>query len=74
MCVCVCVWVRVCVCAHASAQPKIFQGKEGRAFVELGHSDKHFIKNTRKSSPQGNILEFFLLDNFKTKFWMGNLN
>ena len=61
MCVCVracvrvcgCVWVCVCVNARASAQPKIFQGKEGRAFVELGHSDKHFIKNTTKSGPAG---------------------
>ena len=51
--VCGCVWVCVCVNARASAQPKIFQGKEGRAFVELGHSDKHFIKNTTKSGPAG---------------------
>ena len=28
------------------AQPEIFQGKEG--FVEFGHFDKNFIRNTRK--------------------------
>ena len=33
-------------CLSAGAQPDIFQGREG--FAELGHSDKHFVKNTRK--------------------------
>ena len=28
------------------AQPEIFQGRGG--FMELGNSDKHFVKNTRK--------------------------
>ena len=31
--------------AHAGAQPEIFQGREGS--VELGHFDKHFVKNSR---------------------------
>ena len=31
-------------CSYKSgAQPEIFQGK--RSFVELGHFDKHFVKN-----------------------------
>ena len=58
---------------NASVQPEIFQGKGGRAFVERGHFDKHFVKNTRKRGPQGNILESFLLDTLKTTFWMKNL-
>ena len=33
------------------AQPKMFQGRGG--FVELGHFDKHFVKNTRKKGPAG---------------------
>ena len=33
-------------CQSAGAQPESFQGMEG--FVELGHFDKHFIKNARK--------------------------
>ena len=37
-------------------------------FVKLGHFDKHFIKKPRKKAPQGEILEFFLLDNLKTTF------
>ena len=28
----------------AGARPEIFQGR--RDFVELGHVDKHFVKNT----------------------------
>ena len=51
-------------------QPEIFQGRGG--FVELGHFNKHFVKNTRKKVPPENILEFFLLDSFKTTFWMEN--
>ena len=31
---------------QASAEPEFFQG--GRGFVELGHFDKHFVKNTHK--------------------------
>ena len=40
----------------SGAQPEIFQGRWG--FVKLGHSDKHFIINSRKTAPQGKILEF----------------
>ena len=45
------------------AQPVIFQGREG--FMELGHFDKLFVKNTRKKVTQGKILELFLLLFFK---------
>ena len=40
--------------------------------MELGHFDKHFVKNIRKKIPQGNILEF-LLETLKAMFWMENL-
>ena len=40
---------------HAGVQPEIFQGRGG--FVELGHFDKHFVKNTRKKAPQGKFFE-----------------
>ena len=49
------------------AQPQIFQGR--RDFVELKHFDKLFVKKTRKKkTPQGKILELFLLDTLKTTF------
>ena len=48
------------------AQPEIFQGRGG--FVELGHFNKHFVKNTIKNAPQGKIMELFLLDTLKTTF------
>ena len=53
------------LCAKITGvQTEIFQGRGG--FVELGHFDKHFIKNTRKKKgPQGKILEFFHLDTVK---------
>ena len=51
---------------NSGAQPEIFQGRGG--FVELGHFDKHFVKNTRKKAPPRKILEFFLLDTLKTTF------
>ena len=35
----------------------IFYGRGG--FVELGHFEKHFVKNTRKKAPHGKFLEFF---------------
>ena len=49
-------------------QPEIFRGRGG--FVELGHFDKLFLKNTQKKTPEGKILELFLLDTLKTIFWM----
>ena len=45
-----------------------FQGREG--FVEFGHLDKHFVKNTKKEGPAGKIWHIFLLDTLKTTFWM----
>ena len=35
----------------AGAQSEIFQGRGG--FGELGHFDKHFVKNLRKKGPTG---------------------
>ena len=32
-------------------QTELFQDREG--FVELGHLDKQFVKNTRKKGPAG---------------------
>ena len=55
----------------SAAQPETFQGWGG--FVKLGYFDKHFIKKSRKTAPQGKILEFLLLDARKTAFWMTNL-
>ena len=48
------------------AQPEISQGRGG--FVKLEHFDKHFIKKSRKTAPQGKILEFSHLDTLKTRF------
>ena len=56
---------------HVGAQPEIFQGRGG--FVEQGHFDKHFVKNTQEKGPAEKILEFFLQDTFKTTFRMKNL-
>ena len=36
---------------HAGAQPEIFWDRGG--LMELGHFDKHFVKNTRKKGPAG---------------------
>ena len=35
----------------ADEQPEVFQDRGG--FVELGHFDKHFVKNTQKKDPAG---------------------
>ena len=55
---------------HADTQPEIFQG---RGFVELGHFDKHFIKNTQTKDPAGKIFGVFLQDTIKTTFQIENL-
>ena len=47
-------------------QPELFQGR--RIFMEIGHFDKHFVKNTRKKRPNEKHLEYFLLDTMKTTF------
>ena len=39
---------------------RLFQGRRGR-FVELGHFDKLFIKNTRKRDPTRKHFEVFSL-------------
>ena len=50
---------------------------DGRAhgrFVDLGHFDKDFIKNAwEREVTQESILEFRLLDTFKTTFLMENV-
>ena len=38
-------------------KPDIFQGR--RVFVELGHFDSYFVKNTRKIGPAGKNFGFF---------------
>ena len=43
-----------------------FQGRE--SFMELGHFDKLFVKNTQKKIPQDKILELLFLDTLKTTF------
>ena len=42
------------------AQTDIFKGRGG--FVEFGHFDKYFVKNSRKKSRTAKKLGFFLLD------------
>ena len=55
------------------AQPKIFQGRND--FVELGHFDENFFKNTRKKKvPQGDIFEVFLLVILKNYILNGKCN
>ena len=47
---------------------------QGKFFVEPGHFNKHFVKNTlKKKDPQGNILEYFLQYTIKATFWIDNL-
>ena len=36
--------------------------------MELGHSNKHFIKNSSKKDPAVKDFEIFLLDPLKTTF------
>ena len=55
----------------AGAQPGFFQGR--RFFIELGHFNKHFVKNTIEKVPQGKILEFFSQDTLKIIFRMEKL-
>ena len=50
----------------SGAQPEIFQGRGG--FVELGHFDKLFVKNTKRKVSLRKLLELFLLDTLKTTF------
>ena len=42
-------------------------------FVQLGHFNKILPKTPVKETPQGNILESFLLNTLETTFWMENL-
>ena len=45
----------------------------GRGLEKLGHLDKGFSNTLEKEMLQENILKFFLLDAYKTTFWMENL-
>ena len=47
----------VSMMCHTGAQPDIFQYRGG--FMELGHSDKHFVKNTRNKGAIGKIFGLF---------------
>ena len=38
--------------------------------MELGHFNKHFVKNTRKKASQGHV---FLPDTLEAMFWMEQL-
>ena len=57
----------------AGTQPEIFQSRQ--VLVELGHLDKHFVKEKKaqEKSLHEKFLEFFLLDTLKIIFWMQNL-
>ena len=47
-----------------SAQSETFEGRTG--FLELGHSINFLSKTQGQKATQEKILEFFLLDTFKT--------
>ena len=52
----------------AGTQPEIFQSRQ--VLVELGHLDKHFVKEKKaqEKSLHEKFLEFFLLDTLKIIF------
>ena len=54
----------------SDTQPEVFQGRGG--FVELGHFDKHFVKNKTKKCLAGKKFVVFLPKYFLKKFWMEN--
>ena len=43
--------VKGSIYCNLGKQTELFQDREG--FVELGHLDKQFVKNTRKKGPAG---------------------
>ena len=51
---------------NTGTQQEIFQGRGG--FMEFGHFDKHFVKNTRKEGLTGKTFAFFSLDTLKTTY------
>ena len=57
----------------AGAQVGIFQGKGGGAGGVIKAFWKTFRQEHKKKGPQRIVLEFFLLDNLKTIFWMKHL-
>ena len=52
----------------ARVQPDIFRAREGGVLWNQGASIIMLSKTPEKEAPQGNILEFFLLDALKTTF------
>ena len=50
---------------NTGTQQEIFQGRRG--FMEFGHFNKHFVKNTRKEALTGKTFAFFHLGTLKTK-------
>ena len=51
------VWDAPSVTQILVAQPEMFKGRGG--FVEFGHFDKHFAKNTREEGPSGKNFGLF---------------
>ena len=47
--------------------------KAGEVLWDYGTIINILLKTTQKKAPQGKMWKFFLLDTFKTKFWMENL-
>ena len=67
-----CLGVRQVPKTNTGTQQEIFQGRGD--FVEFGHFDKHFVKNTRKESLTGKTFAFFSLDTLKNYFLSGKNN
>ena len=44
---------------QGSAYASVAQGSEYASILELGHFDKHFVKNTRKKDPARKHFEIF---------------
>ena len=56
------------ICQSTLNIRKFLLTSQGSRFVELETSDKDFVKTPENGSPQGNILEFFLLHTLKNTF------
>ena len=57
-----------------SCATRNFSGQWGGGrFVELGHFNESFVKNSRKKGSTGKHFVVFYLDTLKTTSWMENL-